>query len=194
LPIAIAVIAICLVIPGGALAFKRSRKPPEDPKKPQAIPSIGWDHVFISYVEEDQKIAKEIADGIEKAGYKTWYYERDSIIGVSFVLTTSQAIKQARAVVLIISRDSLRSNEVNIEIATTHRAGKRFFPVLNDVSYDEFQRIRPEWALILGTIVSMPISRNKTSEVVSRIASSIASVEPCLDPSSQEKPSGEPKK
>jgi len=170
------------------LVFIRSRKPKEDPKKPPAIPSIGWDHVFISYVEEDQKIAKEIADGIENAGYKTWYYERDSMIGVSFVLTTSQAIKQARAVLLIISRDSLRSNEVNIEIATTHRAGKRFFPVLNDISYDEFQRIRPEWALILGTIVSMPISRNKTSEVVSRIASGLASIEPCLEPSSQEKP------
>lgn len=32
-------------------------------------------HIFISHVEEDGPVALEIAQGLEAAGYQTWYYE-----------------------------------------------------------------------------------------------------------------------
>jgi hypothetical protein len=92
-------------------------------------------------------------------------------------MTTRQAIQQAKAVVLIISRDSLRSNEVNIEVTTTHKAGRRVFPILNDITYIEFQRIRPEWDSILGISTSISISRNNVSEVVLRIAKGSSSID-----------------
>ena len=34
--------------------------------------------IFISHVEEDEGVALEIARGLEAAGYRTWYYERDA--------------------------------------------------------------------------------------------------------------------
>jgi len=36
-------------------------------------------HVFISHVERDAGIATETANGLEAAGYSTWYFERDTL-------------------------------------------------------------------------------------------------------------------
>ena len=30
-------------------------------------------HIFISHVKEDADVALEVAEGLEKAGYSTWY-------------------------------------------------------------------------------------------------------------------------
>jgi hypothetical protein len=34
--------------------------------------------IFISHVEEDAEKALQIAESLEKEGFTTWYYERDS--------------------------------------------------------------------------------------------------------------------
>jgi hypothetical protein len=39
--------------------------------------------IFISHVEEDSAVALQIAHGLEAVGYTTWYYERDSVPGLS---------------------------------------------------------------------------------------------------------------
>jgi outer membrane protein assembly factor BamB len=125
-------------------------------------------HVFISHVEEDKKAAKTIADNLEKAGYTTWYYERDSVPGQSYILVSNQAIVQSSAVVLIISRDSLRSKQVDIEVVRAHEAEKPFVPVMNGVSYAEFQNSKPEWRMILGSTASVDITKGGEA-VVPRI-------------------------
>ncbi len=68
--------------------------------------------VFISHVEEDAELALRIAYSFEGAGFSTWYYERDGLPGVSYLLQTGQAIGQSHAVVLIISANSLGSHQV----------------------------------------------------------------------------------
>ncbi|MFB3890260.1 MAG: toll/interleukin-1 receptor domain-containing protein, partial [Candidatus Bathyarchaeia archaeon] len=72
-----------------------------------AKPPKSGNHVFISYVEEDSKVATEIAQGLEKAGYKTWYYERDSIPGPSYLVATGLTVEQSQAIILIISPHSI---------------------------------------------------------------------------------------
>jgi hypothetical protein len=47
--------------------------------------------VFISHVEEDQALALEIARRLETAGFTTWYYERDSEPGISYLLQVHAA-------------------------------------------------------------------------------------------------------
>ena len=41
-------------------------------------------HIFISHIEKDAAVMRQIADGLEAAGYKTWYFERDSLPGLSW--------------------------------------------------------------------------------------------------------------
>src|SRR5579872_3152550 len=55
----------------------------------------GMSYVFISHVEEDQDIAYHIAVGLEEAGFKAWYYERDSIPGPSYLTQILDAIQES---------------------------------------------------------------------------------------------------
>jgi hypothetical protein len=67
-------------------------------------------HTFISHVEEDESLAQSIAEYVEKRGYRAWYYGRDSVPGVSSLIhQTGQAIENAGAVLLIVSRIALGS-------------------------------------------------------------------------------------
>src|SRR5262249_60005052 len=100
--------------------------------------------VFISHVEEDKSSAEQIARGLEEAGYTTWYYERDSLPGLSYLIQISQALKQAQAVVLIISQDALGSLQVTSEVVQAYESRKPFMPVLRDITHDEFQRRQPD--------------------------------------------------
>jgi hypothetical protein len=38
--------------------------------------------IFISHSEKDLPVVNEILKGLEYAGYKTWYFERDSLPGL----------------------------------------------------------------------------------------------------------------
>jgi len=40
--------------------------------------------IFISHSEKDLPVVNEILKGLEYAGYKTWYFERDSLPGLSW--------------------------------------------------------------------------------------------------------------
>ena len=48
--------------------------------------------LFISHAEADSKLAEDVAGALEGRGYSTWYYERDSVPGLSYLLQTGQAI------------------------------------------------------------------------------------------------------
>ena len=144
----------------------------------QEVNIASKDHVFISHAEEDKSVAVDIAKGLEDAGYKTWYYERDSIPGKSYIMVSSQAIEQSKAVVLIISRDSLRSNQVHTEVVTAHEAEKTFIPILSGVSHIEFQQTRPEWRRILGTATSVTLPREGVPAILGRIIAGLTNTTP----------------
>jgi len=76
--------------------------------------------IFISHVEEDEAIALDIAAGLEAAGYSCWYYERDGLPGVRYLVQIDKAIEQAQAIVVVISRDSLSSSQVDAEVERAH--------------------------------------------------------------------------
>jgi hypothetical protein len=125
--------------------------------------------VFISYVEKDAKIAVEIAQGLEKAGYQTWYYERDSIPGVSYLITTGQTVAQSQAFILIISPNSMTSPQVTKEVVRAHETGKPFVPVLYGISHADFQQRQPEWREAIGSAASIAIPKRGVSTILPRI-------------------------
>jgi len=146
--------------------------------------------VFISYAEEDGQTAKELAVGLEAAGFAVWYYERDSIPGPPYLSQVGQAIALARAVVLLISRDSLGSNQVTNEIVLAHESGKHFVPVLVGISHVEFQQRQPQWRLALGAATSVRVPPQGVGALLGRLVSGLRElgVEAHGAPSWTEKP------
>lgn len=101
--------------------------------------------VFISYVEEDSAVVQEIAQGLETAGYSTWYYEEKSVGGVPYLDQVIRAINDCQVVVLAISQDSIGSEQVEAEVLEAFECRKLFIPLLKDLSYVEFQSRKPRW-------------------------------------------------
>jgi hypothetical protein len=115
-------------------------------------------YVFISHVEEDRTIALELAKILEESGISTWYYERDSVPGPSYLVQAGRAIVEAAVVAVIISPLSLASPQLTKEIVRAHEAGKSFVPILSAISHSEFQAKQPEWREAIGgsTSISLP--------------------------------------
>ncbi len=106
---------------------------------------------FVSHVEEDADIALEIALGLEEAGYTTWCYEIDSIPGPSYLIQTGQAVEVSRAIIVVISPNSLGSRQVTGEVIRAHESDTRFIPILRGITHAEFQSRQPEWREIRRT-------------------------------------------
>jgi tetratricopeptide (TPR) repeat protein len=114
--------------------------------------------VFISHVEENTQTALEIARGLEGAGYTTWTYERDSCPGPDYLDQVERAIDESQAVIVLISPDALGSQQVEDEVKWAREQGKHLVPILEGISWSEFQSRRPRWRMALGiaTAVSVP--------------------------------------
>jgi hypothetical protein len=155
--------------------------------------------VFISHVEEDSRDAIQIAKGIEASGYTTWYYERDSLPGISYLLQTKQAIEKSQALILLISTASLVSHQITREVVRAHESGKAFIPVLVDVSHAEFQSLQPEWVEAIGAAASVSLPEEGVERLVPRLVKGLESLgifakggEPEGAPSLQETKSDHP--
>ncbi len=125
--------------------------------------------VFMSHVEEDAQTTVVLAASLETAGFSTWYYERDSIPGVSYLIQTGEAISNCQAIVLLISANSLGSHQVTKEVVRAHEAGKAFVPVLVDVSHVEFQNRQPEWREAIGGATSITLLGRSVESVAEAI-------------------------
>jgi hypothetical protein len=125
--------------------------------------------IFISHVEENSELATEIAEGLEASGYSTWYYERDSLPGPSYLLQTSREIERSQAVVLIISPHSLSSHQVTKEVIRAHESDKPFVPVLKSITHVEFANRQPEWREAVGSATSISVPREGASVILPRI-------------------------
>jgi hypothetical protein len=130
--------------------------------------------VFISHVEEDAALALEIARGLEAAGYDTWYYERDSEVGDQYLLHIGQAIEQADAFILIISPDSVSSNQVTSEVVRAHEADKAFLPLLSGITHADFQQRQPLWRMALGAAVAIAVPPEGAAAILPRLIRGLA--------------------
>ena len=136
----------------------------------QKIPEMKYtDYVFISHIEEDADVALEIAKGLDEAGYHTWFYERDSVPGVSYLLTIGKAIERSKVIIVLVSPASLGSNQVTSEIIRAHEARKHFIPILRDITHIKFQQRQPEWRAAFGSATSISIQKKDVSELIPRV-------------------------
>jgi DNA-binding beta-propeller fold protein YncE len=126
-------------------------------------------YVFISHVEEDAEVVLKIADMVEQTGYKTWYYERNSDPGISYLLQTKIAVEHSQAVILVISPDSLRSRQITVEVIRGHESGKLFVPILLGVTNAEFHQKQPEWVQAIGSATTLSIPKEGIDAIMPNI-------------------------
>ena len=132
--------------------------------------------VFLSHVQEDAKIALEIALALEEAGYSTWFYEVDCVPGHSYLIQTGEAIEEAKVILLIISPSSIGSHQVTKEVVRTHESGKHFIPIRWNITHEEFQKKQPEWREALGSATSIEIPSKGVQAVQDRIIDGMAAL------------------
>ncbi len=126
--------------------------------------------IFLSHVEEDFGVVKEIADGLEREGYTTWCYEEQSVVGVPHMRLTRKAIDQAEAFALFISSRALNSpRHIWREVYRAVNSDKPILPLLLEVTYDEFQERQPEWDDATAGAVAVSIPTDSPSAIVPRI-------------------------
>jgi len=79
--------------------------------------------IFLSYSREDQATARRFAEGLEGEGYDVWW---DVALnpGETFDKVTEQALREAKAVVVLWSRRSVDSRWVRSEATQADRYGK----------------------------------------------------------------------
>jgi hypothetical protein len=129
--------------------------------------------IFISHVEEDYNIVKEIVPALESIGMKTWYYEEHSIPGPAYLSQMIRAIDKSKVVILIISNKSINSNSVTNEVVHAFEAGKPFLPILVDLSHIEFQLRQQEWRMAVGAATSIRIPESGINTILPRIIDAI---------------------
>jgi TolB-like protein/tetratricopeptide (TPR) repeat protein len=78
--------------------------------------------VFLSYSREDQATVRRYAEALEREGFKVWW---DSALnpGETFDQVTEQALKEAKAVVVLWSKTSVTSRWVRSEATQADRFG-----------------------------------------------------------------------
>lgn len=129
--------------------------------------------IFIIHAATDWAAALNLARELEAAGYTTWYSERDSLPGGSYSAQGSEEIKHARAVVLLISRRSIDSNEVSAEIFEAYEQEKPFLPILVDLAQGEFQELNPNWRTCLQATATIELPAAGVSAIIDRVISGL---------------------
>ena len=122
--------------------------------------------VFISYVQEDGAVAYEIAAGLESQGYSSWYYERDCPAGADYFEETHKAISDCEAMVIIISPRSLPSDQITREIVRAVESSKATFPLLLEVTHDDYTHRRPGWHQAMAAANATRIPPERVATVV----------------------------
>jgi TolB-like protein len=76
--------------------------------------------IFLSYCREDQAIARRFADGLQREGFSVWW-DQALDAGETFDQVTEQSLRDARAVVVLWSKNAVQSRWVRAEATQADR-------------------------------------------------------------------------
>jgi tetratricopeptide (TPR) repeat protein len=101
--------------------------------------------IFISYKKEDSSKAFLFFHAIESNGYNGWMYEKHCFGGVWHRKQVEEAIMTHEAFIIIMTKNSIASDEVTFEIQIALRENKPIFPIYYDLDWEVFLRIKTDW-------------------------------------------------
>ena len=85
--------------------------------------------IFLSYSRGDAQQADEWVANLEQFGYRVWIDRAGIRGGQQWMATIVRSIQEAQAVILLLSPNSARSDNVRREIDIAVQAKKRIIPV-----------------------------------------------------------------
>lgn len=85
--------------------------------------------IFISHSSKDNIFADKIVSGIEKAGYKCWIAPRDIKPGTPYARSIMEGIRSCGTFIVLITDNSVVSEDVLNEVDNAHSLRKRIIPV-----------------------------------------------------------------
>ena len=88
--------------------------------------------IFLSYSHNDRDKARQIANELRKANLDIWFDEYEIKVGESLIEKIRQAMGKSNYVVMIISKDSVKSKWLNKELDIAIKANKKILPILID--------------------------------------------------------------
>lgn len=126
--------------------------------------------VFISYSSKDQDVADLIVDSLEAYGFNSWIATRDIKEG-SYAKQIMQGIREANVFLVLISKNSIESEQVKNEIDRAFnriKDGMKIIPFILDNSEldDECQYYLCRQEMFFG---KMPPISERVKELVSKI-------------------------
>ena len=129
--------------------------------------------IFVSYVAEDALVAKAIADALEEEGYTAWYFTRDQVAGTDYLEVVFREINRSKALILIISPESVKSFQVSNEVANAYESGRILLPVLLNFTWEDVKKVKPGWKQALGTIVAVTMDPQRPSDIVRQLVAGL---------------------
>lgn len=127
--------------------------------------------VFLSYAQADQAFAKALSEELTRRGLDVWSDEREILPGDNVWSSIGEALKKSKALVVLISPESMRSKFVRSEIQYA----------LGDLGYD--QRIFPvmvqetssvPWILSKFKILNANAGAAKVSDAIANSLKQVA--------------------
>jgi hypothetical protein len=97
-------------------------------------------HIFISYAREDARRTRRYIALLEAWGFTVWS-DVKILGGDDWAKTLNDKIAGSFVVVLFLSKKSVQSQWVNLEIKAAHNAGARVVPIMLDVLGDNGQAL-----------------------------------------------------
>lgn len=97
-------------------------------------------HYFLSYAREDMDAADRLVRGLEAEGLKIWI-DRVGIQAGSWKERVTEGLNRSRAVLMLLTKDSLASEAVRKELGFAAMKGVPIVPV----QLGEFAEVLPDW-------------------------------------------------
>jgi hypothetical protein len=86
--------------------------------------------LFISYSRKDQKFARRLVDDLSRLGIDTWFDQRDIEPSERWDTAVQNALQESDYFLVVISKNSVASDNVLDEVAYALGEDKRVYPVL----------------------------------------------------------------
>jgi len=76
----------------------------------------GLMQIFLSYARSDETFARALSSQLERRGFSVWSPGQEVLPGDNWALQIGEALKKSKAMVVLVSPDSMRSEHVRREI------------------------------------------------------------------------------
>ena len=99
--------------------------------------------VFISYSQADSEIASRVQGALKDISISGWLDQADIAAGDSISSKVKESLKQANALIVLVSPSSLANKWVQFEVGAAFGMGKPIIPVIIDSQSPDM--VLPEW-------------------------------------------------